>query len=694
MDKRGKWVIAQTHENDIRVLCRGLGISPLAARVLSARGIDTPEKAQSFLSTDVSGIASPDLLADMDRAVELIEDALARGDRIAVYGDYDVDGITATSIMVSYLRGRGGDCRYYIPDRINEGYGLNLCAVDMLYNDGCRLLITVDSGITAIEEIDHATELGMKVVITDHHECGERLPSAHAVVNPRRADSLHPFRELAGVGVAFKLICAMEKGRSISSLLDEYADIVALGTIADVMPMVGENRIIVSRGLRQLKNTENVGLRALVQKLGLDSKPITANSVSFVLAPRINAAGRLGEAECTAKLMLTEDWDEACRLADHLCDLNRRRQEEENAIYCRIVDEIDRDPSLAAGKIMVLWGEDWHTGVIGIVSSRLTEKYGKPCVLISADGEKGKGSGRSIKGFNLYGALCSAADLLERYGGHELAVGLTVRRENLPELRKRLEEYAERCCLEEEIESSLEIDCAIEPEELSVEAVKGLSVLEPFGMGNQMPLFMMEDAVILEITPISHERHVKLLLEKDGQRVCGFVFGMGSRCCPFVVGDKVDLAFSAEINYFRGRESVQLVIKDIRWSSCSVQCDLALKEFYNIAASGGEIDREHALCLCPCRDDLVAVFRHIKTNQENGMLCGTPRTLYRKIKYESKCCMNLGRFLVCMDILKEFDIFDYERAGENIIIKDLNYKGKVDINGSRIIKKFMDAIKG
>ncbi len=691
--KKEKWIIAQRDENRIKSLQKTLGISGLAAAVLSARGMDAAAAAQEFMNCGSRDLYDPFLMADMDKAAALLEEAIEGGERIAVYGDYDVDGITATSILIRYLRTRGADCRYYIPDRINEGYGLNECAITALKEDGCTLLVTVDSGITAAREIEHARSLGIRVIVTDHHECKETLPCAEAVVNPRRPDSAYPFRELAGVGVAFKLICAMEKGRPIEELLDEYADVVALGTIADVMPVTGENRIIITEGLRRLRHTENIGLQTLMQKLGLESKPLTANSVSFVLAPRINAAGRMGEADCTARLMLTSDSREACALAEHLCDLNRRRQEEENAIYEEILGEIDRDPSLAAGKIIVLWGEGWHTGVIGIVSSRLAERYGVPCVLISMNGDCGKGSGRSIKGFNLYNALSENADLLERYGGHELAVGLSVQRENLRALRRRLEACAERCATEEPLEPCLNIDCAVDPRELTIREVKSLSVLEPFGMGNPMPLFVLCDARIEEVTPISHDRHVKLLFSKNGCQFYGFVFGMGARSCPFVAGDEVDLVFSAEINYFRGRESVQLVVKDIRWAEGPAACDACALEVYQ-RFTEGSVTRDEARYLCPCRDDLVAVFRHVKANQSGGMLCGLPQTIYRKIKYESKCCMNQGRFLVCMDVLREFDIFDYTLAGDGIAIRDLQYKGKVDINGSRILKKLMEVIKG
>ena len=693
MIKKAKWIIAPENEEKIITLQKDLGISHLAACVLSARGWSVSD-AESFMGGSFDDISDPFLIADMDKAVELLQKAIKNGEKIAVYGDYDVDGITATCILIHYLKSKGADCRYYIPDRINEGYGLNKCAIAELAEEGITLLVTVDSGITAVEETEYAKSLGMKVVITDHHECKTPLPQADAVVNPRRSDSAHPFRELAGVGVAFKLICAMERDTGIKELLDEYADIVALGTVADVMPLKGENRIIVTEGLKNIRHTGNIGLKALMKRLGLDGKPVTANTVSFVLAPRINAAGRLGEAGCTARLLLTDDCQEACELSERLCDLNRRRQETENDIYTQILSMIQEDPTLIQGKMMVLWGENWHTGVIGIVSSRLSDRYGMPCVMISMCGDIGKGSGRSIQGFNLYDALSRCSDILDRFGGHELAVGLAIKRENLQELKRRLMERAEETLRDCEQEPVLEVDYVARPEDLSVQSVKSLSVLEPFGMGNPTPLFVLKDAGVEEITPISHERHVKMLLSCGGHNFCSMVFGMGAGRCPFVKGDQVDLVFSAEVNYFRGRESVQLIAKDIRWSEKDISCDKLSKDRYDRFLRGERLSREEALSLCPCRDDLVAVFRHVKANAEEHRLCGRPCTIYRKIKYESKCCMNQGRFLVCMDILREFDIFDYSLDGERMVISDLEYKGKADINGSRILKKLMDVIKG
>lgn len=693
--KKKKWLLAADHNACAESMAGELGLSRLTTRVLAARGFDTRQKAQAFMTHSLEGIHDPFLLKDMDKAVAEIRRAIENKEKIAVYGDYDVDGVTATCIMIQYLKKMGADCTYYIPDRLEEGYGLNVAAIQSLYDDGCRLLITVDSGITAEEEAVFAKELGLRLIITDHHECKEKLPDAVAVVNPRRMDSEYPFRELAGVGVAFKVICALEKDRPIADLLKEYADVVAVGTIADVMPLVEENRIIVSYGLNYLQHTKNYGLKALMQKLGLDTKVVTSNSVSFIMAPRINAAGRLGGASSAARMFLTEDPQEAAALAEHLCNLNHRRQEEENGIYEQIIARIKAQPELTRGKTMMLWGDGWHNGVIGIVSSRLSDRYGVPCVLISMTGDSGKGSGRSIKGFNLYAALEKNAALLEKYGGHELAVGLTVKRENLEALRDALEAYA-HTAQNEEIVPCVNVDCRVEPEELTLREVRGLSTMEPFGMGNPQPVFLMNDVTIEEITPISHDRHIKLHLSKQGKNFYAFVFGMGAKSCQFVKGDLLDIVFSAEINSYRGNENVQLVIKDVKWADSEEAADRQAWDTWNAFRAGQEISREQAALLSPTRDELVAVFRHVKANAEGSSLCAQAATLYRKVRYEARACsrMNVGKLMACLEIFRECAIFDYEQSGGDLVIRVMNYQGKADVNGSVVLKTLMAILKG
>ena len=688
--KKKKWIIAADDPQRSAALRRELLLPRLTARVLAARGVETAEQAQAFLDSSCGRIHDPFLLADMRKAVEEIEKAIAAKEKIAVYGDYDVDGVTATCILIRYLRSRGADCTYYIPDRLGEGYGLNTAAIRQLYGEGCRLLITVDSGITAVEEAEFAARLGLRLIITDHHECKEALPQAYAVVNPRRPDCPYPFRELAGVGVAFKLICALESAQPVEKLIAQYGDIVAVGTIADVMPIVEENRAIVAQGLNLLARTQNPGLRALLSTLGLNDKPVTSNSVSFVMAPRINAAGRMGGASLAARMFLTDSLDEAEELAQTLCDLNRARQEEENRIYQEIVAWLEQDPRRHQKKALVLWGDGWHNGVIGIVASRLADRYGVPCVLISMTGDSGKGSGRSIKGFNLYSALEQNAALLEKYGGHELAVGLSIHRDQLEPFRASIEELAETMGAGEEVVPSVAVDCSVGPEELSRDEVIGLSVLEPFGMGNPQPCFAMQNVVIEELTPISRDRHVKMLLSKGGKSFYAFAFGMGARTCAFVRGDLLDIAFSAEINRYKNRESVQLVLKDVRWAEQEQRQDGELAGCYRHFRAGDRLSCRQAEMLSPTREDLVAVFRHVRANAEGGMLCAPAQTLYRKVRYEARSGMNLGRLLVCLDVFAEFSIVEYDRAGDELAVRVLPKQGKVDINGSEILRRLSE----
>lgn len=690
--KKKLWKIAQAQPEQAALLQRELGLSPLAASALAARGI-WGRQAREFLDASLDRLGDPFLLADMDKAAAETRRALDAGDKIAVYGDYDVDGVTGAALLMRYLRSQGADCLYYIPDRISEGYGLNRAAVRRLAEAGCKLMITVDSGITAIDEIAYAASLGMGSVVTDHHECMDRLPPALAVVNPRRPDSSYPFRELAGVGVAFKLICALEKDRPLEELMAEYADIVAIGTVADVMPLVGENRTIVSQGLRQLEHTRNQGLRMLMQKLGLDPSAVSANAVGFTMAPRINAAGRMGGAGQAAELFLTEDPREAMTLAEDLCELNRRRQQEENDIFQQIVGRLDGQFDPRRDKALVLWGENWHNGVVGIVASRLADRYGAPAVLISLDGDQGKGSGRSVPGFNLYAALESCGGLLEKYGGHELAAGLTIRRENLEDFRRELLGYAANRLDQEQIQPSVAVDCLAEPSQLSLSSVQSLSALEPFGMGNPQPVFYMREMTVEEITPISQDRHIKLQLSKEGQTFFAFLFGVGSASCPFLCGDRIDAAFSAEINRYRGRQSVQLVLKDAVWSQEEDQRDRQSTELYQTFCRGELKDPASALSLRPVREDLVAVFRHVKARARQGRMRVLPRSLYRQIRYESARPMNLGKLLICLDIFQEFDIFDCSPVGDEIDIAVLNRQGKADINGSKILKKLVEAGK-
>lgn len=691
--KMKRWVTAKPSLETVRSLARSCGFTPLAAAALCARGIDTPEAARAFLETDPAKLHDPMLLPDMAKARDTIRRAIEQGKKIAVFGDYDVDGVTSTCVMTRVLRSLGADVRHYIPDRLSEGYGLSMGAMDRLAQDGIGLIVTVDSGVSAFEEIARARELGMEVVVTDHHECREELPDANAVVNPKRADSTYPFAELAGVGVAFKLACALAGDGQQRAVLEQYADLVALGTVADVMLLVGENRIIVAAGLRRMAETQNVGLSMLLHESGQQGKRLTASTISFILAPRINAAGRLGHADMAAELFLTDDPRRAQTLAMALCEQNKQRQATENQILEQALQKLRREYDPLEDQVIVLAGEDWHHGVIGIVSSRICDRYACPTVLIALEDGIGKGSGRSVKGFNLYEALCDSAPLLERFGGHELAAGLTIREENIQQFHENMEAWAREHVNPQELMPILHIDCPIAPEFISTEATRGLDVLEPFGMGNPQPVFSMCDLLVEEITPISSDRHVRLTLSKDGQTYTAMLFGTGQGGCGFAQGNYVDAAFCLEINEYRGRCSVQLVIRDIQLSTCEVMADQKILNLYNRFMSDGALTAREARVLLPERRDLVAVWRHILSRSEDGWLSVPDGALSRRVSWESRREINIGKLLVCLDVFSESRLLSYHfREGQlNIVLKHI--EGKADISKSVVLKTLQSMSK-
>ena len=691
--KMKRWVTAKPNLETVRSLARSCGFTPLAAAALCARGIDTPEAARAFLETDPAKLHDPMLLPDMAKARDTIRRAIDQGKKIAVFGDYDVDGVTSTCVMTRVLRSLGADVRHYIPDRLSEGYGLSMGAMDRLAQDGIGLIVTVDSGVSAFEEIARARELGMEVVVTDHHECREELPDANAVVNPKRADSIYPFAELAGVGVAFKLASALAGDGQQRAVLEQYADLVALGTVADVMPLVGENRIIVAAGLRRMTETQNVGLSMLLHESGQQGKRLTASTISFILAPRINAAGRLGHADMAAELFLTDDPRRAQTLAMALCEQNKQRQATENQILEQALQKLRREYDPLEDQVIVLAGEEWHHGVIGIVSSRICDRYACPTVLIALEDGIGKGSGRSVKGFNLYEALCDSAPLLERFGGHELAAGLTIREENIQQFRENMEAWAREHVNPRELMPILHIDCPIAPEFISTEATRGLDVLEPFGMGNPQPVFSMCDLLVEEITPISSDRHVRLTLSKDGQTYTAMLFGTGQGGCGFAQGNYVDAAFCLEINEYRGRCSVQLVIRDIQLSTCEVMADQKILNLYNRFMSDGALTAREARVLLPERRDLVAVWRHILSRSEDGWLSVPDGALSRRVSWESRREINIGKLLVCLDVFSESRLLSYHfREGQlNIVLKHI--EGKADISKSVVLKTLQSMSK-
>ena len=562
------------------------GYPHLLSLLLSARGVASPEEAALLLDREQRLTCPPLLMKDMDKAVARIHRALADGERIAVFGDYDVDGITSTVLLVDYLRSRGADCLKYIPRRVEDGYGLGREALRSLRDQGVTLVITVDCGITGVEESLYAQEIGLDLVITDHHECKDRLPEAAAVVDPRRPDCPYPFKHLAGVGVALKLALALDPQRE-EALFARYCTLAAIGTVADVMQMTGENRTIVYRGLASIGNTDFLGLRALLQETGLADREVSSTQIGFVLAPRINAAGRMGEAELAADLLLTDDPARAEALARELCGLNRERQAVEQEIFAQAVEQIEFLPA-GERSALVLSSEVWHQGVVGIVASRLSEKYSCPSFMIHLQNGMGKGSCRSYGGFNLFAALESCRDLLVDFGGHELAAGFNIREEDIPAFRRRINRCVCDYCNGEPPVSSLALDVVIRhPEAIVLEELDALSRLEPYGAGNDRPVFALMGARVESLQSVGQNRHLKLRLSKGGCHFDAIFFSATAEACGVSAGMRVDAAFHLQLNEFRGVSSVQLQLVDLRPAAGPSQRERECLELVERLVSGG-----------------------------------------------------------------------------------------------------------
>ena len=677
--KYGIWNVAQPKMDGVNQLVQG-GFGPLASMVLSARGLDTPDRARSVLGKE-QHLDDPGFMADMAPAVQRITEAIGRCEKIAIFGDYDVDGVTATCLLTDYLRSMGCDCTPYIPGRLEEGYGLNPIAIQQLHQQGITLIITVDCGITALEETALCKELGIDLVITDHHECKSQLPPAVAVVDPHRPDCTYPHRTLSGVGVAFKLAAALCGNQE--KLLQDYADLVCLGTVADVMPMTGENRTFVCRGLESLRHTKRPGIAALMRLCGCDENNLTASSVGYMLAPRINAAGRMGQIHLAVDLFLTEDPVEAERLALALCELNKERQAVEAEIYRQVVEMLPQDGEPEA---LVLADEGWHQGVVGIVASRIAEEYCCPTFLISLDGEHGKASSRSYGGFNLFAALGKLSHLLESYGGHELAAGFTIRREQIPAFRQEIRRLAKEFYATGELRTVLDADCIVTPELLTQRNVAGLDILEPCGNGCPKPVLVMEGMVAERISTVGNGRHLRLRLRSDRWSFPAIFFSCTAESASVCEGDLVDVAFMPQINEFRGEKTVQLNLVDIR-PACSCTCSPELLGYHDL--KNNAISRCDA-SLLPDRQTLGIIWRYL-ADARDGCVTETPICLCRKIVRHSSSPLSLGTLLAALDIFREVGLIDVKTLPKYIIIRTLPTREKADLMSSPTMQKLLTA---
>lgn len=558
-----KWLLKEIDKKRVLEISKGFGISPLTAIVLYNRGIQNDDEIKRFLSKDLGVMYDPFLMRDMDKAVERILAASKAGEKITIYGDYDVDGITSIAILYKHLSEMGIPVDYYVPDRIQEGYGVNRDALDKIKEKGSSLIITVDTGITAVEECEYARSIGLDVIVTDHHECKEKIPDVYAAIDPKRKDCSYPFKSLAGVGVVFKLIQALDGNKSLPDLMEKYADLMCLGTVADISPLVDENRIIVTEGLKRFKDTKNIGLKALID-VSTNGKAITTSTIGYIIAPRINASGRLGCASRSVEMFLTDDEETARELANSLCEENTLRQQTEQKMFKEALDYIDNHPEIKDDKILVIPHENWHHGIVGIVSSKITEKFYKPSILFAIDGDEAKGSGRSVSGFNLFGALEKCSDLLEKFGGHELAAGLTIKAENITAFREKINSLSKESLEDNMLVPTIMLDAAIKVPYITIETVHDINRLQPFGVDNPNPAFAVRNIKIHKISVMSEGKHLRMTLFKDGKYLDSVGFGMGEYYHHLEEGDYIDVAFALDINDYKGFQNVQLILKDIK----------------------------------------------------------------------------------------------------------------------------------
>ena len=676
--KYGIWKVSQLEAGAVNALV-GSGYAPLAAMVLASRGIGDDRQARAYLDCNAP-LLDPFLMTDMDKAAGRVGLAMSRGEKIAVFGDYDVDGITATCLLTDFLRRHGADAVSYIPGRLEEGYGLNPIAIHQLHDEGVKLIVTVDCGITAVSEAELCRQLGIDLVITDHHECKQTLPAAAAVVDPHRPDGGYPHKNLSGVGVAFKLasaLCGSQEG-----VLEEYADMVCLGTVADVMPLQGENRVFVARGLESLAHTKRPGIAALMAECGCAPETVSASSIGFMLAPRINAAGRMGQIDLAVELFLTDDPDKAAEAARGLCELNRQRQAVESEIYRQAVSML---PMGKPPEAIVLADESWHQGVVGIVASRIAEEYACPTFLICLDGEHGKASSRSHGGFNLFASLSALSPLLESYGGHELAAGFTITRANIPEFRRQICALAAKFYTDDVPRTVLDVDCAVSPELLTLHNVDALQMLEPCGNGCPKPVLMVKNLTIDRISMVGGGRHMRLRLCSGHTYLNAIYFSANPQTVSIQPGDLVDVAFTPQVNEFRGTRTVQMNVIDIR-PSCNAECLPDAAPYRDMQR--GNLTAGEAAALLPDRKMLALVWRYLDAANP---VQESPVCLCRKIVRWSGKPLNLGQMLTCLDIFRDVGLLTVQRQHKYVSIRLTPGEGKADLSRSQTMQRLLHA---
>ncbi len=714
--KEKRWIFrcdgSEESTEKIEKIASSLGIDPIIARLLYNRGYTDTLSAKKFIDMESEMLSNPFDMADMQKAVDRIARAVNDGEKITVYGDYDVDGVTSVCTLYLYLSSLGAQVEYYIPNRAGEGYGVSNSAIEAIANGGTKLIITVDTGITANDEVLFAKERGVDFIVTDHHECRSDLPLAEAVVNPHRPDCPYPFKELAGVGVVFKLICAYEEAvlgysrkDAARHIFRNYADLVAIGTIADVMPIKEENRIIVKLGLDMIENSPRVGISALIEASSsklesqrIDNKKrrtkITSGYVGYTLAPRINAAGRIKTASVAVRLFLSEDSDTAMTIAEELCRTNKERQAEENKImeeaYLKIEKyDIEKNP------VIVLDADNWHHGVIGIVASRITEKYSRPSILVSFEGndgvpaqsDVGKGSGRSIKGMNLVDALCYCSDHLVKFGGHELAAGLSVTRGEIDNFRALINEYAKNNLTKEDMVSTVEVDCELEFTDVTLALAEALLRLEPYGVGNPVPTFVLRGVTVNEISSISAGKHTKLILGDGKYTIPAMYFSQSPSTLGIYVGDKIDVLFNVDVNNWGGRKCVQLIVRDITHTAAQKLVWQREEERFGEIWAGGFFAEEENLF--PTRQDFAEVYRLLSSALRSGTDTMSHRDILSRLsRSDNGARIGYVKLKIIIMVMKELNIVTIDEIEDEVYKFGIHYSTtKTDLEKSTLLRK-------
>lgn len=679
------WSVAKVNKERAIAMANKLEIPPLLAMMLDIRGITKEEDVINFLQEN-KDFSDPFLMKDMDKAVERITTAVENGEKICVYGDYDADGVTSTSLLYSYLRDSlGADVMFYIPTRTGEGYGMNKGAVDKIHSQGVTLIITVDNGISAREEIDYANSLDIDTVITDHHMPSGAIPKAVAVVNAHQKDDKSPFKDFSGVGVAFKLVMAIEgEYADVDSLLENFSDIATLGTIGDIVPLVGENRTLVKNGLRHIQNSDRIGINAMKQESGIAEKKINSSNVAFTLVPRINAGGRLGSSEKSVNLLLTEDEDEAVTIADKLGMDNRERQSIEKEILASIDEEVRRTPNIVNDKILVFAGKGWHQGVVGIAASRIKDIYDKPTIIIGIDDDGvARGSGRSVEGFSLCDAVFACSEHLTHYGGHPMAIGISLEKEKINDFRKAINAYCKDIKMPYNI---LHIDCKLNPNQLDLSILDSLSYIEPCGASNPSPIFGLYNMTVIATKEMGNGKHMRITLSRGQGQVPVYAVYFNHNCqsCSYRNGDIVDVAVSLDRNIYNGQENLSVIIKDIKYSQSNNEELIDSERIFDKFAKRYRLTKNEVMSILPTRNDFAYVYRFLKQNK--GFIYGE-YALVNALNYK----ISMGKLIVILYSMKELGLINWQQGLYQSII-EMKESGKVNLEDSVFIKKLKEGI--